>query len=99
MSKTNKVEIKGIEINFFKINSSDFISLTDIARYKDKKKTDQVIQNWLRTKSTVEFLGLWERINNPNFKPLEFEGFKKIATLQIKLLIGSKTLNKLLLSE
>jgi hypothetical protein len=55
---------------------NDFISLTDIAKYKSEDPND-VIKNWLRNRDTIEFLGLWEQLNNPNFKPVEFDGFKK----------------------
>lgn len=54
----------------------EFISLTDIARYKSDDPT-AVIQNWMRNRDVIEFLGLWERLHNPDFKPLEFEGVKK----------------------
>lgn len=54
------------------------ISLTDIARYKSDDPT-AVIQNWMRNRDVIEFLGLWERLHNPDFKPLEFEGFRKQA--------------------
>lgn len=53
----------------------DYISLTDIARYKSED-TSATIQNWMRSRDVIEFLGLWETLNNPEFKPLEFEGFK-----------------------
>ncbi len=74
-----KIKSLGLEINLYTINESDFISLTDIAKFKDKERTDYVIQNWMRNRSTIEFIGLWERINNPNFKPIDFEGFKNEA--------------------
>jgi hypothetical protein len=57
---------------------NDFISLTDIAKYKSDEPND-VIKNWMRSKDTIDFLGLWELLNNPNFKPVEFDGFKKEA--------------------
>ncbi|QCH27766.1 KilA-N domain-containing protein [Clostridium tyrobutyricum] len=59
-------------------NEDDYISLTDIAKYKSDEPND-VIRNWLRNRDTIEFLGLWEKINNPNFKPVEFDGFRKEA--------------------
>ena len=59
-------------------NENDYLSLTDIARYKSDDPT-ATIQNWMRNKDTIEFLGLWEQLNNPDFKPVEFEGFKKEA--------------------
>ncbi len=70
------IKIKDIEVAFQTINGSDFISLTDIARYKSRAETDDIIKNWMRNRSTIEYLGLWEKLNNPNFKPVEFDGFK-----------------------
>lgn len=78
---TNKITVKGIEIVTFQSNKSDYISLTDIARYKDKNRSDYIIQNWLRTRDTIEFLGLWEKINNADFKSIEFDGFRQKAGL------------------
>ncbi len=74
-----KIITQGLQIYTFEQNESDYISLTDIARYKDRERTDYIIQNWMRTMYTVEFLGIWEQINNPNFKPIEFDGFKNQA--------------------
>jgi len=79
MTARELIKIKDIEISFQTINESDFISLTDIARYKDKNRTNYIIQNWMRTRSTIEFIGLWEKINNPNFKGVEFDAFKSEA--------------------
>jgi len=56
-------------------DGNDYISLTDIARFKSDEPND-VIRNWMRGKDTLDFLGLWEQLNNPDFKPVEFEGFK-----------------------
>ena len=70
---------KGIDIGIYTTNfESEFISLTDIARYKSDDPT-AVIQNWMRNRDVIEFFGLWERLHNPDFKPLEFEGFRKQA--------------------
>ena len=70
----------GVEIRITSSNKVDYISLTDIAKYRSDDP-NAVIQNWLRNRNTLEYLGLWEKMNNPNFKPLEFEGFKKEAGL------------------
>nr|WP_242954680.1 KilA-N domain-containing protein [Desulfitobacterium chlororespirans] len=59
-------------------DNNDYISLTDIARFKSDEPND-VIRNWMRGKDTLEFLGLWEQLNNSDFKPVEFEGFKMQA--------------------
>ena len=60
------------------IGQDDYISLTDIARYRSDEPKD-VIKNWLRSKATIEFLGLWEELNNPNFKGVEFDSFRNEA--------------------
>ncbi len=59
----------------------EYINITDIARYKNSERTDDLIRNWLRNRNTIEFLGIWEQLNNPSFKPVEFDGFKKQAGL------------------
>jgi len=59
----------------------DYISLTDIARYKDAERTDYLIMNWMRNRNTIEFLGIWEHLNNPAFNPIEFDGIKRQAGL------------------
>src|SRR3989344_5731346 len=74
-----KIITKGIKVYIFQQNEKDYISLTDIARYKDKERTDYIIQNWMRNRDTIEFLGIWEQINNANFKPIEFDGLRKEA--------------------
>jgi len=69
-----KISAQGMEINVLSHgDDDDYISLTDIARYKNAEFPSDVIQNWMRNRSTVEFLGLWGRIHNPNFNYLEFE--------------------------
>ena len=73
------IHANGIDIGIYTQDfENEFISLTDIARYKSDDPT-AVIQNWMRNRDVIEFLGLWERLHNPDFKPLEFEGFKKQA--------------------
>jgi hypothetical protein len=81
MAKNKKINVQGFDIVLFESNNEDYISLTDIARYKDLSNTDSIIQNWMRNRNTVELLGFWETIYNANFKPLEFEGFRKQAGL------------------
>ncbi|MDR1067756.1 MAG: KilA-N domain-containing protein [Clostridiales Family XIII bacterium] len=76
VAKKNTINVKGTEVALYRANADDYISLTDMAKYRDKGATDQIIQNWMRTYATIEFLGLWEKLYNPDFKPLEFEGFK-----------------------
>lgn len=83
MSKTRKaiVSVKGTDITVLVYREQDYISLTDIARHKNAGLTDDLIRNWLRNRNTIEFLGIWESLNNPGFKPVEFDGFRKSAGL------------------
>ena len=60
-------------------NSDDYISLTDIAKYKNPEAPADIIKNWMRIRNTIEFLGLWEELNNPDFKLVEFDQFKNEA--------------------
>ena len=68
--------VKNVNINFFSQKEEDFISLTDIAKYKNKEATGLVISHWLSTKYTIEFMGLWEQIHNPKFNVTEFRNIK-----------------------
>lgn len=83
VSKTRKasVRVKGTDITVLVYREQDYISLTDIARHKNAGLTDDLIRNWLRNRNTIEFLGIWESLNNPDFKPVEFDGFRKSAGL------------------
>ncbi|MBI1837758.1 MAG: KilA-N domain-containing protein [Flavobacteriia bacterium] len=76
MIKNKKIEVIGKEITLYSSQSEEYISLTDMARYRDSERTNYIIQNWMRTRSAIEFCGLWEQLNNPNFKSIEFDAFK-----------------------
>ena len=78
MSKT-KLKINDIEVVLYKYNEEEYISLTDMAKFRDSERTNYIIQNWMRTRNTIEFLGLWEQLKNPNFKSIEFDAFKNEA--------------------
>jgi hypothetical protein len=71
-----KITVKGTEVIFYKKEQEDYISLTDIAKIRDRENPSQIISLWLRTYSTIEYLGLWEKLNNLNFNPHIYEGFK-----------------------
>ena len=75
MAKANQLIVKGIPISTFKIANESYISLTDIARNKNADEPKDVVKNWMRSRTTVEFLGLWEQLNNPDFKGVEFDSF------------------------
>jgi len=77
--KKTKINIKGTEIALFSKNENDFISLTDIAKYKNKEATGLIISHWLSAKYTVEFMGFWEQMHNPNFNVTEFSNIRNEA--------------------
>jgi len=73
------IHANGMDIGIYTSDfENEFISLTDIARYKSNEPKD-VIKNWMRSKDTLEFLGLWEKLHNANFKGVEFDAFKNLA--------------------
>ena len=72
----NKITVKNIEINVTGIGDDDFVSLTDIARFKNEEDPNAVIANWLRRVDSLQFLTIWEKLNNELFKPTDFEGFR-----------------------
>jgi hypothetical protein len=76
-----KLSVLNREIAVQTLNEQDYICLTDIARYKGPDATDDLIRNWIRNRNTVEFLGIWEHLNNPDFNPVEFDGFRRQAGL------------------
>lgn len=80
-AKTTTLDVKGSAITVRQRDGEDYISLTDIARYKNADRTDDLVRNWLRNRNTLEFLGLWEQLNNPAFNPVEFDGIKTQAGL------------------
>lgn len=77
--KSEKIDAKGVEVTIFHREKNDYLSLTDIARYKNPHEPKDVVKNWMRSKNTIEFLGLWENLNNPDFKGVEFDHFKTEA--------------------
>lgn len=87
-----KISVLSNEITTLKFNENDYISITDIAKYKDSIDANDIIRNWLRNRNTIEFLGIWEQLNNSDFKPVEFEGFKKEAGLNSFTMSHTKNL-------
>lgn len=75
-----KINVQQTDVTILKINEDDYISLTDIAKFKSDDPT-AVIANWMRNRNTIEYLGIWETLYNSDFKPLEFEGFRTQAGL------------------
>ncbi len=82
MAKLKKIEVQSVEVGISTFNGEDYICITDMAQAKsDSSRAADVIKNWIRTRTTLEFLGTWERIYNPNFKVVEFDHFKTQAGL------------------
>jgi len=75
----NKISVQGNEISIIFREQEDYISLTDMAKYRNKEDPFAIINNWMRSRSTIEFLGLWEKLSNPDFNPLEFERLRSEA--------------------
>ena len=80
-NKKSTIKVQGTAINIISQKETDYICLTDIAKHRDTERGDYILQNWLRNRNTIEFIGLWEKLNNPNFNSIEFDGFKKQAGL------------------
>lgn len=74
-----KMNVQGKEVTVISREEQDFISITDIAKYRNNDNPADIVKNWLRSKSTIEFLGLWEHLNNPDFKLVEFDQFRNEA--------------------
>lgn len=80
MAKANsKIMVQETEITFINKDIGEYISLTDIAKYRNPLEPFSIINNWMRSRSTIDFLALWEKLNNSDFKPIEFERFKSEA--------------------
>ncbi len=90
MSKINKIVVQDVDITISP-NNGDYICLTDMAKAKDDEaRANIIIQNWMRNRNTVEFLGVWEQLNNPNFKGIEFDAFRREAGLNTFVLTPKK---------
>ena len=80
--KKSTINVQGTAIAIVAQHEEDYISLTDIARHRNAEHSDDLIRNWLRNRNTVEFLGIWEQLNNPDFNPVEFDGIRIQTGLQ-----------------
>jgi hypothetical protein len=94
MSRNRTIEVKGTTVSIVNTDVDDYISLTNISRFKKSDRTDDLIRNWLRNRNTIEFLGIWETLHNPDFKPVEFDGFRKEAGLHSFTLTPKQWISK-----
>jgi len=83
MSRDRKstLDVQGTAITVLSHKEDDYICITDIARFKNADRSDDLVRNWLRNRNTIEFLGIWERLNNQNFNSVEFDGIRMQAGL------------------
>ena len=93
MDKSNVV-VKGINVSYKRINEEDYICLTDIAKAKNSKHSGVIIMNWFKTRSAIEYLGLWETLNNDNFKVIEFDYFKNNSGVNSFILTPQEWIEK-----
>jgi hypothetical protein len=91
--KQNKLIVQETLISIRQHEKEDFISLTDISRYKDSDRSDYILQNWMRNRETIEFLGLWEKINNEDFNSIEFDGIRNKSGVNSFILTPKQWIN------
>ena len=84
MKKTNELDVRGTLVRVIKIGGEDYVCLTDMAKLRSDD-AQQTISNWMRNRMTLEYLGLWEELYNPDFNPLGFEGFSFYLTVVTSL--------------
>ena len=94
MPNSKKIKVDDFDIALYAKGKDDFFSLTDMARYRDADRTNYIIQNWMRTRNAIEFNGLWEQLNNPDFKRIEFDAFKNEAGANSFTLTPQKWIEK-----
>ncbi|MCB9296507.1 MAG: KilA-N domain-containing protein [Lewinellaceae bacterium] len=95
MAKNKKITVQSVEVTVSSVEGEDYICITDMAKAKsDSARAADVIKNWIRTRTTLEFLGTWEKIYNPDFKVVEFDHFKTQAGLPSFVLSPSHWVEK-----
>lgn len=95
MKKTTSITVQDVPVTIMNVDQRDYISLTDMAKARtDAGRAADVIKNWLRARSTLEFLGTWEVMYNPNFKVVEFDHFKSEAGLHTFTLSAKEWIEK-----
>ena len=85
-----EIQVNGLQVLVLEQNKNEYVSLSSIAKYRDQKRTDYIIQNWLKTRSTIELLGIWEKMYNPFFNSIEFDGIRIKSGLNSFILTPKK---------
>ena len=93
MKKAQEIDVKGTSVRIVKFGVEDYVCITDMAKSKSDD-AQQTISNWMRNRMTIEYLGLWEKLYNPDFKPFEFEGFRKDVGLNSFTMSPSKWIDR-----
>lgn len=94
-----KILVKGEEIAIYSNDNIEYVSLTDIARHKNPLEPKDVVKNWMRSRTTIEFIGLWESLHNPNFKGVEFDSFLFQAGSNSFVLSNLESVNAVLINN
>ncbi len=92
--KSKKIEVKGNEITIVRSDNEDYISITDIAKHKNAESTGLVISHWMSTRYTIEFMGLWEKMHNPDFNVTEFRNIRNESGSNGFILSSKNWINK-----
>ncbi len=92
--KSKKIEVKGNEITIVRSDNEDYISITDIAKHKNAESTGLVISHWMSTRYTIEFMGLWEKMHNPDFNVTEFRNIRNESGSNGFILLSKNWINK-----
>ncbi|MCA9487279.1 MAG: KilA-N domain-containing protein, partial [Nanoarchaeota archaeon] len=88
------IDVHGTPVLIFSQKEDDYLSLTDIARHKNPDEPKDIVKNWMRSRNSIEFLGLWEKINNPHFKGVEIDPFLNEAGSNSFVLSPQKWIEK-----
>lgn len=94
-----KILVKGEEIAIYSNDNIEYVSLTDIARHKNPLEPKDVVKNWMRSRTTIEFIGLWESLHNPKFKGVEFDSFLFQAGSNSFVLSNLESVNAVLINN
>lgn len=97
--RIKKILVKGEEITIYSNDNIEYVSLTDIARHKNPLEPKDVVKNWMRSRTTIEFIGLWESLHNPNFKGVEFDSFLFQAGSNSFVLSNLESVNAVLINN
>ena len=94
----SKLTVLDTAVSYYSRKDEDYISVTDMARYRNTERVNYIIQNWMRNRNTIDFLGLWEQLDNSGFKSIEFDAFRE-ALIKCFLYLSKKWFHHFLASS